>query len=220
MRTRWLLLVLLSTTPAFSAPKFPFLEAMKRLDSTEKKLEHLRGWHFGLAKENGISRRDGRRFEGLLKFYVLYHANDDGELDCMALDSNLARTMPRRMIMNRSTFKARAYVMFNITVDELCPEIATFGWNTAFILEHSWTNPLEALSIMDGIVELYENHDLQLPVDFLFRYGEVAYSAKSYEDALEAVRKYLAAADSGHEDYGEALKLREAIQEKLRKGQR
>ena len=66
MRTRWLLLVLLATTPAFSAPKFPFIEAMKRLDSTQKKLEHLRGWHSGLAKENGISRRDGVRFEGLL----------------------------------------------------------------------------------------------------------------------------------------------------------
>ena len=54
-------------------------------------------------------------------------------------------------------------------------------------------------------------------IESLFEFAEAAFSAKAYEAALEAVRKYLASADSNHADYRKALKLREAIQEKVRK---
>ena len=218
MRITGLLLLWLATTPAFSADKFPFIQTFNRLDTTEKKLEHLRSWHPGLAKENGMSRIDGRHFESLLDLFPFHHVDDEGVLDCSALHSDLELSMPRRYELSHSSLGHNsAYAMFNVVVDELCPENTTSSVAISYLLELSERDPLRALEIMDRIVELHENHDSKAPVEFLFTYAEVAFSANFYEAALESVQKYLAAADSDHGNYRKALKFREAIQMKMRK---
>ena len=106
------------TVAAVWMDKFPFIEALQRLDTTEKKLEHLRSWHHGLAKENGISEINALQYDSLLAMFVLPHIDDEGVLDCKALEADLVETMPGRLEVTEI-----GYVMFNITVDDACPGI-------------------------------------------------------------------------------------------------
>ena len=147
-----------------------------------------------------------------------------GMLDCEALGMDLCASMP-----NRKEVVLGSYVMFNITVDELCPEISTLPsysedpmelvdwylmWGERLRLENE---PSRALAVLDKVAELHEKHDLKVSVEFLFKYAEVAFSAKAYEAALQSVQKYLARAESNHGDHRSALRLREAVQEKVAK---
>ncbi len=106
------------TVAAVWMDEFPFIEALQRLDTTEKKLEHLRSWHPRLAKENGIGKHDAYQYDSLLTLFVLTHIDDEGVLDCKALEADLVESMPGRLEV-----PAPGYVMFNITVDDACPGI-------------------------------------------------------------------------------------------------
>ena len=106
-----------------SSVKFPFIQTFLRLDTTEKKLEHLRSWHFKLAKENGIREHDARNYRTFLRISVFPFVDDKGVLDCEALGSNLQDAWGDRYIDATSDM-----VMFNTTVDELCPEILALPW--------------------------------------------------------------------------------------------
>ena len=59
MGLRLLLLALVAVTASVCAAEFRFIQALRKLDTTEKKLEHLRSWQPGLAEEIGGSERDG-----------------------------------------------------------------------------------------------------------------------------------------------------------------
>ena len=96
------------------AAKFPFIQALLQLDTTEKKLAHLRSWRFSMAKEQGISRGNAIHFGILLHHFVFHYVDDKGVLDCEALGQGLWVDFRRR------------YVMFNAAVDDLCPYIPDY----------------------------------------------------------------------------------------------
>ena len=107
-----------------SAARFPFIQTFLRLDTTEKKLEHLRSWHPGMAKEHGISEDEGYLFDSLLSLFVFYHVDDKGVLDCEAAGENLLTGMGDRYEITNDS-----YVMFNTAVDELCPKFWLYPGN-------------------------------------------------------------------------------------------
>ena len=100
------------------ADKFPFIQALQRLGTPEEKLQHLKSWQPRLAKENGISRYNAYRYAALLDLYVFPSVGDEGVVDCKALEDDLMSTLRERLEITEA-----GYVMFNYTVDEVCPGI-------------------------------------------------------------------------------------------------
>ena len=64
-----------------------------------------------------------------------------------------------------------------------------------------------AQEAMGKILELQKEHDLQIPVEFHFKYAEVLELAQQYEAAVAAVTHYLEVAGRGGAHYREALTL-------------
>ena len=64
-----------------------------------------------------------------------------------------------------------------------------------------------AKTAMDGILELQEQHDLELPKQFFFRYAEVLERLGIYDEAINFVTEYLTLAGRDGEYYREALEL-------------
>ena len=64
-----------------------------------------------------------------------------------------------------------------------------------------------AKTAMDAILELQEQHDLELPKQFFFRYAEVLERLAIYAKAIEFVTRYLTLAGRDGEFYREALEL-------------
>ena len=112
------------TVEAVWMDKFPFIEALKRLDTTEKKVEHLRSWHHGLAKENGISETSALWYGAKLAAYVFPHVDDEGVLDCKAVESRLVKECREGSLdLGLSDRYLIGQIMFNITVQDACPGI-------------------------------------------------------------------------------------------------
>ena len=65
---------------------------------------------------------------------------------------------------------------------------------------------------MDGILELQEQHDLELPEPFTFRYAEVLERLGIYDEAIEFVTEYLTLTGRDGEFYREALELLNAAE--------
>ena len=74
--------------------------------------------HPVLAKENGISERNGYGYQSLLDLFGFFYVDDKGVSDCKAMSENLSRRMPDRLEIIDS-----AYVVFTITVEQLCPRV-------------------------------------------------------------------------------------------------
>ena len=64
-----------------------------------------------------------------------------------------------------------------------------------------------AQEAMGKILELQKEHDLQIPVEFHFKYAQVLELAQQYEAAVAAVTHYLEVAGRGGAHYREALTL-------------
>ena len=104
--------------------KFPFIEALKRLDTTGKKVEHLRSWHHGLAKENGISTTSALRYDIKLDHHILPHVDDEGVLDCKAVEAELVREcLEYGSSLALSGRHLIGQVLFNTTAHDVCPGI-------------------------------------------------------------------------------------------------
>ena len=95
----------------------PFIQALRRLGTPSQKLKHLRVWNREMAGQNGISLINGIRLESLLDSFIFPYVNDEGSMDCKALEERLFTSMP-----DRCRFSESAYRMFNITIEELCPD--------------------------------------------------------------------------------------------------
>ena len=118
---------------AFRPPKYPFIKTFLRLDTTDKKLEHLRSWRPDMAKENGISEPQGYFFDALLKLLVFYHVDDKGVLDCEAVGINLMTSLAYRHKASDDSS-----VMFNTAVDDLCPKVLTMLGGVLGRVPFSW----------------------------------------------------------------------------------
>ena len=68
-------------------------------------------------------------------------------------------------------------------------------------------NPKAAKDEMDKIIALQKEHDLTLPVEFHFKYAQLAFNTESFQAALNSVNRYLAEVGREGEFYKEALKL-------------
>ena len=71
-----------------------------------------------------------------------------------------------------------------------------------------------AKTAMDRILELQEQHDLELPEQFSFRYAEVLGRLGIYDEAVEFVTQYLTMAGQDGEFYRDALELLDRIEQK------
>ena len=81
-------------------------------------------------------------------------------------------------------------------------------------------NYKQALELMNKIVALQQEHNFTVPDVFQFKYAELALSAGSYQAAIDAVNRYLAAAGREGQFYREALEiLVQAEQEEARRRQ-
>ena len=64
-----------------------------------------------------------------------------------------------------------------------------------------------AKEAMDRILELQEQHDLEMPEAFFFRYAQVSGGAGLYDEAIEFVTRYLTLAERDGTHCREALRL-------------
>ena len=68
-------------------------------------------------------------------------------------------------------------------------------------------DPVRALEAMQKALDLKMDHDLELPEDYDFKYAEVAFSAGSFQTAMDSVNRYLRMAARDDPFYREALEL-------------
>ena len=73
---------------------------------------------------------------------------------------------------------------------------------------------IAALNVMDKAIALQKEHNLTLPVEFPFKYAQVAFAVGSIQIALDSVNKYLLVG-RGSVFYKEALALLIKIEEKI-----
>ena len=102
---------------------------------------------------------------------------------------------------------------FTVAVAQLPPEIMA----DAYLLRAEQAVREEdqalALAAINNILDLQNEHELDLPDDFHFRYAKAADSADLPEQALESVVRYLAAVGRAGQHYVEALELMNAVQD-------
>ena len=112
-----------TAAPVFPTVGYPFIRVLLRLETTEQKLKHLRSWHPSMGKENIIAEHNAYYFESLLKLFIFRHVNEEGSLNCKALDRNLSNVMRDRCgAANQGGYRS-AYEMFNVAVEDLCRHI-------------------------------------------------------------------------------------------------
>ena len=68
-------------------------------------------------------------------------------------------------------------------------------------------DPVAALEMINKIIDLHKEHDQTLPDGFHFRYAEIALSAGSFQDAMDAAGKYLLAVGRTDPQFRKALEI-------------
>ena len=104
---------------------------------------------------------------------------------------------------------------FTVTVaEQLPPEIIAdkYLMQAEQLLEKK--DYIASLNMMDKAIALQKEHNLTLPVEFPFKYAQIAFSVGSMQTALDAVNKYLSVG-RGSVFYKEALALLIEIEEKI-----
>lgn len=76
-------------------------------------------------------------------------------------------------------------------------------------------DPGAALEVMNEILALQEEHDLELPNDFSFRYARVAFAAGRTDTAITSLNEYLLATGRRGEFYRDALELLDSADVRL-----
>ena len=90
---------------------------------------------------------------------------------------------------------------------QLPPEIITDKYLMQAEQLHVKKDYVAALNVMDKAIALQKEHNLTLPVEFHFKYAQVALAADSTRIALESVTRYLSSTGREGEFYKEALAL-------------
>ena len=96
---------------------------------------------------------------------------------------------------------------FTVASAQLPPEILADKLLIKAEQLHAAKDYAAAFEVMQKIIALQEEHSLDVPDDFHFKYARVALSADSMRIALESVTRYLAATGREGEFYSEALGL-------------
>lgn len=84
---------------------------------------------------------------------------------------------------------------FTVAVAQLPPQIMVERYLLRADRLMADKDPKAALDLMKKIIVLQEEHGLTLPNRFHFRHAEVALTAGSFQDAMDAASKYLLAVD-------------------------
>ena len=79
--------------------------------------------------------------------------------------------------------------------------------------------PFNALSVMREIAAIKEEHDIELPHDFYFRYGRAARSAGLTQEAIDHFNMYLLTAGREGDRYQDALVLLDEAEQTLQREQ-
>ncbi|MCY3681563.1 MAG: hypothetical protein OXH16_09200 [Gemmatimonadetes bacterium] len=103
---------------------------------------------------------------------------------------------------------------FAVASAQLPPEIIADKYLMQAEQLHAKKDYVAALNMMDKAIALQKEHNLTLPVEFPFKYAQVAFSVGSMQTALDAVSKYLSVG-RGSVFYKEALALLIEIEEKI-----
>ena len=84
---------------------------------------HLRTWDHYMGEKDDISQVESRRFKALLDLFIFVHVNGGDTPShsdiCSNIERDLSSLMPHRL-----EYDERPYIMFNITVEEICPDIS------------------------------------------------------------------------------------------------
>ena len=94
-----------------------------------------------------------------------------------------------------------------VTALQLPPEIQADRYLVRAEMHIEEQDYAGAKAAMDRILELQDQHGLELPEQFFFRYAEVVERLGLYDEAIEFVTKYLTLAGRDGEHYREALRL-------------
>ena len=105
---------------------------------------------------------------------------------------------------------------FAVASAQLPPEIIADKYLMQAEQLHAKKDYVAALNMMDKAIALQKEHNLTLPVEFPFKYAQVAFSVGSMQTALDAVSKYLSVGRES-EFYKEALALLIEIEEEIKK---
>ena len=90
---------------------------------------------------------------------------------------------------------------------QLPPEIQADRYLVRAEMQIEEQDYASAKESMDRILELQDQHGLELPEQFFFRYAEIVERLGLYDEAIEFVTKYLTLAGRDGEQYREALQL-------------
>ena len=104
---------------------------------------------------------------------------------------------------------------FTVAAAQLPPEIMA----DSYLLQAEQAvrdgDQARALAAINNILDLQNEHELDLPDDFHFKYAQVTFSAGLNEAAIDSVNEYLAAAGRTGEFYREALELFDEAEQNL-----
>ena len=119
------------------------------------------------------------------------------------IGDNGRKSIMQRMI--RSIFVLFLLGFFTVTSAQLPPKVIADKYRIQVrqLLEEK--RYITLLNIMDEILVLQKEHSLTLPHEFHFQYAQVTFSTGLFQTAVDAVKKYLAAAGKKGTFYKEAL---------------
>ena len=124
-----------------------------------------------------------------------------------------ARAEDRRETMPRviRSVLVSVFLVVAPALAQLPPEILVDQYLLQADQRRAQKDPAGALEMIHKILALQKEHELTLPVEFHFKYAQVAFSASLFPAALESVNQYLVAAGRKGEFYQKALELLLAI---------
>ena len=94
---------------------------------------------------------------------------------------------------------------FTVASAQLPPKVIADKYRVQLEQRLEKENYKAALKMVEKILVLQKEHSLTLPHEFHFQYAQVTFSTGLFQTAVDAVKKYLAAAGKKGTFYKEAL---------------
>ena len=107
--------------------------------------------------------------------------------------------------MTRSILIPAFFALFAVASAQLPPKIMADKHLIHAEQLYAAKDYAEAFKVMEKIIALQKEHDLTLLDEFHFQYAQVTFSTGLFQTAVDAVKKYLAAAGKKGTFYKEAL---------------
>ena len=129
-----------------------------------------------------------------------------------AADHNkpLARNRVKKSIRTLAAVLAAAAV---VAAMQLPPEIQADRYLVRAERQIEQQDYAGAKQSMDRILELQQEHGLEVPEEFLFRYAQISLRLDLYDEAVEHATRYLTQAGREGEHYRAALELLDAVEQ-------